>query len=53
MKRILRTVYLATAIMGVLGGILAILMNDTSEFFAWFTAVAMAGAGFIREANEE
>ncbi len=53
MKRILRIVYLASAIMGVLGGILAILTDDTSEFFAWFTAVAMAGAGFIRETDEE
>jgi len=52
-KRLLRVTYLSAAIMGLLGGILAISMGDTSEFFAWFTAVAMAGAGFIREAELE
>jgi len=39
--------------MGILGGILALAADDTSEFLAWFAAVAMAGAGFIREAHEE
>ena len=53
MKRILRVTYLSAAIMGVLGGIMALLMDDTSEFFAWFTVVAMAGAGFIRETDQE
>ena len=53
MKRLLRITYLSVVIMGFLGGIMAIVTGDTSEFFAWFTAVAMAGAGFIKETDEE
>ena len=53
MKKILRIAYLATAIMGVLGGIMALVTDDMSEFCAWFTAVAMAGAGFIKETDRE
>ncbi len=53
MKRLLRIVYLSTAIMGLMGAVLAFATGDTSEAAAWFTAIAMAGAGFIREADEE
>ena len=54
MKRLLRTVYLSTAIMGMLGAIMALVVDDDkSEFAAWISAVAMAGAGFIRETDEE
>jgi len=52
-KRILRIVYLSTAIGSVLGIILAAATSDTSEILAWISALAMAGAGFIKETDEE
>jgi len=53
MKRILRITYLSCAIGGMLGGTLALADDDVSEMMAWYTAVAMAGAGFLRETDEE
>lgn len=53
MERVLRVVYLSTVIMGLLGATLALITDDMSEFAAWASVIAMAGAGFIREVDEE
>mgnify|MGYP000031655381 FL=1 len=53
MERAIRIVYLSTAIMGFIGAVLALVTDDISEFAAWTSVVAMAGAGFIKEVDEE